>query len=253
MFYKPGETEHGLPYDPFKVGFPIHHTRKDLTTSYQACVVPRAIGWISTVSRAGEPNLAPYSQFTNVSFDPPMVMFSSNQTTENCRKDTVNNVESTGVFCWQLATYDLREAVNITAESIPPSEDEFKRAGLEVSWSKALNTPVPMVRDSPVRFECEYIQTVRLPGNLPMGTVDVVFGKVVAVHIADHVLTNGKIDVTKTRPIARLGYFEYGVVNDSFEMIIPGDKTLLVGVRSFFILLSFIFLNNRIKLTSNFV
>jgi hypothetical protein len=90
-----------------------------------------------------------------------------------------------------------------------------------------------MVKDSPIRFECEYMQTVRLPGNLPMGTVDVMFGKVVAMHIADEVLTNGKIDVRKTRPIARLGYFEYGVINDSLTMIIPGDKDLLIGVRYF--------------------
>ncbi|GKT57604.1 flavin reductase-like FMN-binding protein [Colletotrichum tofieldiae] len=213
MFYQPGVNDHGLPYDPFK-----------------ACVVPRAIGWISSVSPKGEHNLAPYSQFTNVSFDPPMVMFSANQTISEDRKDTVNNIERTGSFCWQLATYPLRDSVNISAESVGPEEDEFERAGLEKTWSKSLKTPVPMVAQSPVRFECEYMQTVRLPGNPPMGTVDVVFGRVVGIHVDESILTDGRIDVSKTKPIARLGYFEYAVISESFEMVIPGDKRLLFGL-----------------------
>ncbi|SPO04160.1 related to conserved protein/domain typically associated with flavoprotein oxygenases, DIM6/NTAB family [Cephalotrichum gorgonifer] len=213
MFYNPGATSHGLPYDPFK-----------------ACVVPRAIGWISSVSEKGVANLAPFSQFTNVSFDPPMVMFSCNQTLDGLRKDTVNNIEKTGVFCWQLCTYDLREAVNRSAEAIPPEEDEFTSAGLQKTWSKSLSIPVPMVRESPVRFECEYMQTVRLPRNPPMGSADVIFGRVVGVHIDEGVLTNGRIDVMKTKPIARLGYLEYGVIGEVFEMVIPGDERLQLGL-----------------------
>ncbi|KAJ0366687.1 hypothetical protein COL26b_011564 [Colletotrichum chrysophilum] len=217
MYYNPGVNDHGLPHDPFK-----------------ACVVPRAIGWISTTSPTGQHNLAPYSQFTNVTFDPPMVMFSANQTLPDdatqTRKDTVNNIEATGVFCWQLCTYALREAVNITAEAVPPDEDEFARAGLAKTFSRGLRVPVPMVKESPVRFECEYVQTVRLPGKGPMGTVDVVFGRVVGVHVDEWALTDGKIDVRKTNPIARLGYFEYGVINDAFEMVVPGDKRMLIGL-----------------------
>ncbi|WYZ37705.1 hypothetical protein EsH8_II_001211 [Colletotrichum jinshuiense] len=159
-----------------------------------------------------------------------MVMFSANQTFSHDRKDTVNNIERTGSFCWQLATFPLRESVNISAEAISPEEDEFERAGLKKTWSKSLKIAVPMVAESPVRFECEYLHTVRLPGKPPMGTVDVIFGKVVGVHIDDNVLTDGKIDVRKTNPIARLGYFEYGVINDSFEMVVPGDKRMLIGL-----------------------
>jgi flavin reductase (DIM6/NTAB) family NADH-FMN oxidoreductase RutF len=192
--------------------------------------VPRAIGWISSVSATGVPNLAPYSQFTNVSFDPPMVMFSCNQKIDGGSKDTVNNIEQTGVFCWQLCTYDLREEVNMTAESVAETVDEFEHAGLEKTWSRMLRTPVPMVKRSPVRFECEYMQTTKLPGSPPMGTVDVVFGRVVGIHVEEGVLTEGRIDVRKTKPIARLGYYEYGVVGDVFEMRIPGDERLLFGV-----------------------
>lgn len=213
---------------------------------YKACVVPRPIGWISTISPSSSSssssttstnglstptaNLAPYSQFNNLTFDPPYVMFSANQNPHSAQKDTVRNAEATGVFCWQLATYPLREAVNKTAEHLPYGVDEFERAGLEKTWSRALSTPVPMVRASPVRFECEYYATLKLPGNPPMGTVDVVIGKVVGIHIDERVLTEGKIDINKTQPIARCGYYDYIMAHDPFSMIIPGDPATLYGL-----------------------
>ncbi|KAF2085124.1 hypothetical protein K490DRAFT_47374 [Saccharata proteae CBS 121410] len=212
MFYEPGKTDHGLPHDPFK-----------------ACVIPRPIGWISTTSPTGQHNLAPYSQFNNLTFDPPYVMFSSNQTPTFTRKDTVVNTESTGKFVWNLATYDLRHAVNISAEQVPHGVDEFERAGLEKEWSRVVEG-VPMVKASPVKFECEYHSTVRLPGNPPMGTVDVIIAKVVAVHVADWALTDGILDVKKTLPIARCGYYQYAVVKETFEMVIPGSKDILAGL-----------------------
>lgn len=212
MFYQPGITPHGLPHDPFK-----------------SCVVPRPIGWISTRSTGGIDNLAPYSQFTNVSFDPATVMFASNQTTDGRRKDTVVNAEQTGVFIWNMATWDLRDQVNFSAEELPYGEDEFTRTGL--LKAPGVIVAASRVAVSPVHFECEYMQTVRLPGNGPMGTVDVVFGRVVGVHIIDTALTEGgKIDVLKLRPIARMGYYEYTSVESSFEMVIPGSSKLLAGL-----------------------
>lgn len=151
-------------------------------------------------------------------------MFSANQTPSNRRKDTVLNVEATGRFAWNLATWDLREAVNATAEQVPADVDEFERAGLEKEFTTALQDPqLPMVKASPVKFECVYHTTLRLPGNPPMGSVDVVIGRVVAVHIADEVLTDGILDVRKTQPIARCGYYQYAVVRETFDMIIPSS------------------------------
>lgn len=184
--------------------------------------MPRPIGWISTISKDGKPNLAPYSQFNNLTFDPPYVMFAANQTPEGEKKDSTVNAQETGHFVWNLATYDLREAVNITAEQFPYGVDEFERAGLEKE--KARLSDVSMVKQSPVRFECSYHSTVRLPGNPPMGTVDIIIGKVEAVHIAEEVLTDGMIDVRKTMPIARCGYYEYAVIKETFEMKIPGSS-----------------------------
>ncbi|KAK4448657.1 hypothetical protein QBC34DRAFT_438798 [Podospora aff. communis PSN243] len=223
MLYLPGQTPHNLPHDPFK-----------------ACVVPRPIGWISTTSPPSpnnppRHNLAPYSQFTNLTFDPPYVLFAANQTPSASRKDTVRNVEATGKFVWNLATWDLREEVNKSAQQFEYGVDEFVHAGLEKEFSAHLpgdgENPVPMVKRSPVRFECAYHGTLRLPGNPPLGAVDVVIGRVVAVHIADWAITGGRLDVRKTRPIARCGYYEYAVVGETFEMVIPGlDEVTLAGL-----------------------
>jgi flavin reductase (DIM6/NTAB) family NADH-FMN oxidoreductase RutF len=192
-------------------------------------VVPRPVGWISTQNKEGQANLAPYSQFNNLTFDPPYVMFSSNQTVNGTRKDTVVNAEQTGRFVWNLATWDLREAVNISAEQVPYGVDEFERA--KVTKEPAMLMDVPMVRESPVKFECEYHSTVRLPGNPPMGTVDVVIGRVIAVHIKDEVLTDGILDIKKTKPIARCGYYQYTVVTETFDMVIPGmSEDVLYGL-----------------------
>ena len=213
MYYEPGVTPHGLPHDPFK-----------------SCVIPRPIGWISTLDREGRHNLAPYSQFQNVTFDPPIVMFSANQDTRGERKDSVRNAEEMGEFVWNMATWAQREAVNISAEELPHGVDEFERAGLAKLPSRLVR---PMrVAGSPIQFECRYLNTLRFPGTPPMGTVDVVFGRVVGIHIDDEALTaDGLVDVLKIRPIARMGYFDYTSVESQFRMVIPGDsRALLAGL-----------------------
>jgi flavin reductase (DIM6/NTAB) family NADH-FMN oxidoreductase RutF len=213
VYYQPGITSHGLPRDPFK-----------------SCVIPRPIGWISTISREGVHNLAPFSQFQNLTFDPPYVMFASNQSTTGRRKDTVVNTEQTGEFVWNMATYELREAVNKSAEEVASDVDEFDIAGVTKAAS---NTVKPArVAESPVHFECKYHATIRLPGNGTMGTVDVVFGRVIGIHIKDEVIgPDGRMDVLKVRPIARLGYQDYTSIESIFSMVIPGnDKRRLEGM-----------------------
>jgi len=203
--YAPHNEPSPLPFSPFK-----------------SCTVPRPIGWLSTISTDGIENIAPYSQWQNLSFDPPMVMFSANQYPDGRRKDTVVNAEETGWFVWNMATYNLREAVNISAMALPSKVSEFDR--LNVTRIYADNAPVPMVKESPVKFECRYMSTHRLRGNSPVGTIDIVFARVEKIHIDDSViLPNGKLDIKKIRPIARLGYFDYTVVDSIFEMRVPGS------------------------------
>ncbi len=138
--------------------------------------MPRPIGWLSTVDAQGRANLAPYSQWQNLSFDPPMVMFAANPYSDGRRKHSVLNAEATGWFVWNMATYALREAVNISAMEWPEGVDEFEKAG--VTKAPCLDAPGPRVAESPAHFECRYLSTTRLKGNSPHGWVDVVFGEV---------------------------------------------------------------------------
>jgi flavin reductase (DIM6/NTAB) family NADH-FMN oxidoreductase RutF len=213
MFYEPEKNNHGLAHDPFK-----------------SCVVPRPIGWISTLGADGVPNLAPYSQFQNLTFDPPYVMFAANQTTEGRRKDTVVNAEQTGEFVYNMVTYDLRGAMNLSAQQVPPEVDEFELAGVTKAPSRLVR--VPRVAESPVQFECRYHQTIRLPGSGTMGTVDIVIGRVIGIHIKDEFIQlDGKLNILKIRPIARLGYYDYTIVETVYEMIPPHiDEKFLSGM-----------------------
>lgn len=210
MKYRPGTDQCPLPYSPFK-----------------SSTVPRPIGWLSSVSPDGVENIAPYSQWQNLTFDPPMVMFSANQYPDGRRKDTVLNAEQTGWFVWNMATYDLREAVNATAMALEPEANEFDHLkDLGVTKTMADNHPIPMVAESPVKFECRYLSTHRLVGDSNVGTIDIVFAKVETIHIDDDVVNaEGKLDIPRIRPIARMGYFDYTVVTETFEMRVPGSDS----------------------------
>jgi flavin reductase (DIM6/NTAB) family NADH-FMN oxidoreductase RutF len=211
MYYDPDKNDHGLPHSPFK-----------------ACVVPRPIGWISTISPAGIHNLAPYSQFQNLTFDPPYVMFAANQNSLGKRKDSVVNAEQTGEFVYNMATYDLREAMNRSASEVPPEIDEFEIAG--ITRAASIRVKPCRVAESPIQFECRYHQTIRLPGNGVIGTVDIIIGRVVMIHIIDDVIgPDGRLDILKIRPLARLGYYDYTTVDSVFEMVIPGNNEVLLA------------------------
>ncbi len=202
MFYETRDNKHGLPHDPFK-----------------SCIVPRPIGWITTISADGIANLAPYSFFNGVASDPPMVMFSSNGSSANPVKDTLANCLETGEFVANLATWDLREEMSRTSAAVPPEEDEFLLAGLETAPSRLIKPP--RVKSAPIHLECRYLQTVDLPCNDPGGRNALVIGQVVGIHISEDVLTDGMVDIGKLKPIARLGYKDYTRVDEAFTMTRP--------------------------------
>ena len=205
MKYSPGAERCPLPYSPFK-----------------SCTVPRPIGWLSSRSVAGVENIAPYSQWQNLTFDPPMVMFAANRYPDGRRKDTVLNAEETGWFVWNMATFALREAVNISAMALPPEESEFDR--IDVTRIYSDNGAVPMVKESPCKIECRYLRTHTMRGASHHCTVDVVFAQVETIHIDDQVIRpDGRLDITAIEPIARLGYFDYTVIRETFEMRVPGS------------------------------
>ena len=203
MFYRTSE-HHGLKHDPFK-----------------SLVVPRPIGWVSSRNRDGDVNLAPYSFFNAVASAPPIVMFSSNGPhVEGGLKDSVRNVEETGEFVCNIATWDLREKMNATSAALPRSTNEFDVAGLTPAPAELVAPP--RVAESPVHLECKYLRTVTLPSTDPAQPNKVVFGQVVGIHIADSIIVDGRIDLERVKPIARLGYMDYAVVDHVFSMPRPG-------------------------------
>jgi flavin reductase (DIM6/NTAB) family NADH-FMN oxidoreductase RutF len=196
MDYDPRSEPHNLAHDP--------------TTSL---VVPRPIGWITTISPAGVVNLAPYSYFNLIASHPPFVMFSSNS-----RKHTQNHAQSGGEFVFNLATYDLRVEMNVSGGDYPENVSEPDVAKLAMAPSRFVKPP--RVANSPIALECVYAQTVSLKSSDgKTHGYEMVIGEVVNVHIDDAVIVDRMIDMARIRPIARLGYRgDYTVVDNIFEM-----------------------------------
>lgn len=202
MFYETAKNNHGLPRNPFK-----------------SCVVPRPIGWITSVDLEGNVNLAPYSYFNAVSDIPPMVMFATGNKLEGREKDTLNNVEATKEFVVNVATWELREQMNLTSGEYPHEVNEVELVGLETVPSTLVKPP--RVKHSPIHLECKYFQSIQLPVIQPGFSNRIIIGHVIGVHIDDGIITDGKVDITKLKPVARLGYMDFAVVLESFEMLRP--------------------------------
>jgi flavin reductase (DIM6/NTAB) family NADH-FMN oxidoreductase RutF len=186
-FYEPANG-HGLPHDPFN-----------------AIVGPRPIGWVSTLGRDGSVNLAPYSFFNAFNYTPPIIGFSSTSLrADGSEKDSLRNARETGEFVWNLTTRALAEQMNASCAAVPYGVDEFTLAGLTPIPSRLV--AVPRVAESPVHFECRVTQIVPLTSHNGAATpATVVFGEVVAVHIARHLLIDGVFDSFAAGIVLRAG------------------------------------------------
>jgi flavin reductase (DIM6/NTAB) family NADH-FMN oxidoreductase RutF len=189
-----------------------HNLARDPVTSL---VVPRPIGWMSTLGAEGAVNLAPYSFFNMISGKPPFVMFSSNP-----RKHSQRNAELTGEFVFNLATYELRHEMNQTSYEYPDGTSEPATVGLAMVPSRVVKPP--RVARSPIALECIFsknVELVRSTGEVM--TASVTIGEVVSIYIADEMIVDGLVDLQRIRPIARLGYMDYCVVDTIFTMHRP--------------------------------
>jgi flavin reductase (DIM6/NTAB) family NADH-FMN oxidoreductase RutF len=197
MFYDAVRNDHGFANDPFK-----------------AIVGPRPIGWISTLSASGSANLAPYSFFNAFSENPFYVAFGSGG-----YKDTLTNVEMHKEFVVNLATFELREAMNKSSANVAETVDEFELAGVRKAPSQMIKTP--RVGESPVNLECVLHQIVPLPS--PDGHVRnfMAIGRVVCIHIDDRYIVGGRVNTAAMQLIARLGYAEYATVETAWRMRRP--------------------------------
>ena len=180
-FYRP-EEGHRLPHSPLN-----------------AIVAPRPIGWISTIGKDGTRNLAPYSFFNLINYDPPLIAFASSGW-----KDTVANIEASGEFVWNLATRAQAEAMNASSASVEPGVDEFALAKLGTLPSSIVAPP--RVAGSPVHFECRMTQLIRLEDRHGEELDQwLVIGEAVGIHIDPAMLEDGVYQTARPVPITRGG------------------------------------------------
>ncbi|MCY1668715.1 flavin reductase family protein [Rhizobium sp. SL86] len=186
MFYTTDTNEHGMRHDPFK-----------------AIVAPRPIGWIGTKGRDGSQNLSPYSFFNIVSDHPKIVMFSSSG-----RKHSLKNAEDTGQFTASLVSRHLVDQMNASSAPVDYGVDEFALSKLTPRMGRVVDAP--FVEEAYAALECRVTQILQ-PPTLEGGLAEsfMVFGQVVAIHISEAIIREGRIDMGLARPIARMGYMDY--------------------------------------------
>ena len=198
MFYEPKKR------NPFKID------------PFKSLVFPRPIGWISSISKKGIANLAPYSYFNSVADEPPQVMFCSNGSTVYAKyKDSLSNILSTKEFVVNFATSASRNQMNISSKDFKPDEDEFLLSNLKKKESKLVKAP--SVKDSPVNLECKLVETFKLKSNSKK-TSTMVIGEVIGIYINNKFIKNGRVDSVSMRYIARMGYSEYTTVSSKFSL-----------------------------------
>lgn len=198
-----------MQFDPSKISG--SDTYKLLT----GVVIPRPIGWISSISPNGEYNLAPFSFFNAVGEDPPHVMFSTVRTGDK-NKDTLNNVLATKQFVVNMVTEDLAEKMNITSQAIPSNESEFDLAGLTPIDSVKIKAP--RVKECLVTMECELVHHYFLEDHKNGGAC-VVIGRVVLFHVDEKIIIEGtKINLEEYKPVARLAGSNYSKLGEIFSI-----------------------------------
>ena len=201
MFYRPKDGR-GLPHNPFN-----------------AIVAPRPIGWISTRGTDLQDNLAPYSFFNACAYEPPQVMFCSTaaKTDRGDTKDSVAQIRDSGVFCVNIVEEAMQGAMNATSRAFPRDVDEFISAGIEKAECETISCP--RVANAPASLECRLTQIIRLEGTANFA----VFGEVMGVHMRDDCLNDGRFDVLRFAPLARMGYHDYTAIREKFELRRPDE------------------------------
>ena len=198
MFYEPKK---GSPFkiDPFK-----------------SLVFPRPIGWISSISKNGIANLAPYSYFNAVADEPPQVMFCSNgSSTHGKYKDSLSNILTTKEFVVNFATSTSRNQMNTSSREFKPDEDEFILSNLKKKKSRLVKAP--SVKDSPVNLECKLVKTIKLKSNSKKIST-MIIGEVIGIFINNKFIKNKRVDSVAMKYIARMGYSEYTTISSKFNL-----------------------------------
>ena len=204
MFFLPGtHKDYGLTYSPLK-----------------ALISPRPIGWISSLSASGVANLSPYSFFNAIAELPPMVMFISapdmREANRGGQKDSLANILETREFGVNIVGSEQAEQMVKSSQDVTADIDEFDHTSL--GKKKAEKISAPLVAGAPAHLECVYYNHITLPDNGRGNHSVMVMGTIVGIHIDEAIIADGRVDVSRYTPVARLGYKDYTAVRDLFEM-----------------------------------
>jgi len=194
-----------LEFDPSEI------ERREVYRLLTGSVVPRPIGWASTIDKDGRTNLAPFSFFTVVCVIPPMISLTIARNPDGSEKHTLKNIKEMGEFCFNVVTEPVWQEMVDSANAIPETESEFEATGL--TPLPAVKVRPPRVKEVPIHFECKLQQVIELgPNRHPL-----VIGEVIYFHVDPACMTNGYIDMKKLLPIGRLNGFFYSTLGEICE------------------------------------
>jgi flavin reductase (DIM6/NTAB) family NADH-FMN oxidoreductase RutF len=197
---------------------PSHHDPRDVYKLMTGLIVPRPIAFVSTMSLDGIRNLAPFSFFTAVSANPPVICFSPLiRGGDGSRKDTLKNIEAMKEFVVNIVSEEIARPMNACSADFPPDVDEFVESGLTPVPSEVV-TP-PRVLEAKAAMECRLLQVVHVSPK-PLGG-SIILGEVLRFHVADDIVQDFKIDPDKLHAIGRMGGPTYARTTDRFDLPRP--------------------------------
>jgi len=197
---------------------PAEHDYRNIYKLMVGVIVPRPIAFVSTVSSDGILNLAPFSFFTGISANPPVICFSPMiRGSDGARKDTLRNIEAVKEFVVNIVSEEFARKMNLCSAEFPPEIDEFQMSGLTPVPSDLVKPP--RVKESRINMECRLVQIVEVSAK-PLGG-SLVLGEVLRFHVDDELFNNYKIDPDTLKPIGRMGGPTYTRTTDRFDMERP--------------------------------
>ena len=194
--------------------------KNDWLTHFKSLIVPRPIGWISSKNNEGQINLAPYSFFNAIATIPPMVVIGpGGYSKSGNNKDTLLNIKNNPEFVCNFVSWDVKDIMNESSYSFDNNESEIEKLNIETEESTMVS--IPRVKLSPAHFECTLFKIIDLPSDSKGNPNHLIIGNIIGINISDKIIKNNRIDIGELKPISRMGYDEYALINTIFSMKRP--------------------------------
>ena len=194
--------------------------KNDWLTHFKSLIVPRPIGWISSKNNEGQINLAPYSFFNAIATIPPMVVIGpGGYSKSGNNKDTLLNIKNNPEFVCNFVSWDVKDIMNESSYSFDNNESEIEKLNIDTEESTMVS--IPRVKLSPAHFECTLFKIIDLPSDSKGNPNHLIIGNIIGINISDKIIKNDRIDIGELKPISRMGYDEYALINTIFSMKRP--------------------------------